>query len=116
MVFCDFSFLAELPVNIKRDVLYFSILDGPAWLTVTDSGSLYGNPGSDNVGLNTWFVEVTDNKDGSDTAYLEIYVNELQAFVEQTAASDVVVAGTLAGTFLSTQDFDGSYPVELSDY
>lgn len=63
------------------DEVYFSI-NGPAWLTAADNGTLSGTPESVDVGTNTWTVEVTDTSGNSDTAQLEIYVNEMQTPVD----------------------------------
>ncbi|MFT5730959.1 MAG: hypothetical protein ACI8PB_005151 [Desulforhopalus sp.] len=104
-----YSSIADNAFDLDGDTLSFSIIAGPAWLTIAANGTLEGVPSSDDIGLNSWTVEVADNKDGTDTAALEIYVNELVTFVEQVATADIVVAGTLAGTFVSTQLLDGSF-------
>ena len=58
------------------DTLTFSTVpaSGPAWLTVAPDGTLSGTPGSTDVGLNSWTVEVSDGNGGSDQAALNITV------------------------------------------
>jgi len=58
----------------ESDALTFSKVSGPAWLSVASDGSLSGAPGSDDVGANSFTVQV-DATGGSDTATLNITVD-----------------------------------------
>jgi autotransporter-associated beta strand protein len=58
----------------EGDVLSFSKLTGPAWLTVASNGTLGGTPTSANAGENTFTVRVTDVSGGSATTTLLIEV------------------------------------------
>ncbi|HEY5653812.1 MAG TPA: glycosyl hydrolase, partial [Pontiella sp.] len=54
--------------------LIYSVVDGPAWLSVATNGVLSGTPGSLDVGTNSWTVQVADANGGSETATLNIIV------------------------------------------
>ncbi len=56
------------------DVLTFSKVSGPAWLTVASSGALSGTPSNLEVGANSWTVQVSDGHGGTDQAVLNITV------------------------------------------
>ena len=56
------------------DILHFSVISGPAWLTVSSDGGLSGTPLNDHVGVNSWILEVDDGRLGRDTAVLQITV------------------------------------------
>lgn len=56
------------------DVLTFSKISGPAWLSVAANGSLSGTPVTSDIGLNTFSVKVDDGKGGTDQAGLQITV------------------------------------------
>ncbi|MEX0323969.1 MAG: fibronectin type III domain-containing protein [Puniceicoccaceae bacterium] len=58
------------------DPLAYSKSAGPDWLTVASDGTLSGVPGLGAMGSNAFTVEVTDNKDGIDSATLDIEVND----------------------------------------
>jgi hypothetical protein len=47
-------------VDLDGDVINFSKLSGPAWLTVAANGSLSGTPSSSDIGTNTFVVSATD--------------------------------------------------------
>ncbi|WP_168442548.1 CBM96 family carbohydrate-binding protein [Pontiella desulfatans] len=65
--------LADNAVDLDGDSLLFSKLSGPSWLNVATNGVLSGMPGNDDVGLNSWQVEVSDGEDAN-TATLRITV------------------------------------------
>lgn len=56
------------------DVLTFSKISGPAWLTVAADGTLGGTPLNGNVGSNAVTVKVSDQANASATATLTIHV------------------------------------------
>jgi hypothetical protein len=55
------------------DTLNYYKFSGPGWLTVSTNGTLSGTP--DNTGLNSWTVFVSDGNGGTDTATLQITVD-----------------------------------------
>ena len=57
-----------------NDVLRFSKLSGPNWVTVTESGQLRGTPAANDVGIHRFQVKVTDNISGSDVTEVQILV------------------------------------------
>jgi uncharacterized repeat protein (TIGR03803 family) len=65
------------------DVLTFSKVSGPAWLSVAGNGSLSGTPFSVNVGTNTFIVNVADFDGLSNNATLCINVTPATAIVAQ---------------------------------
>ena len=70
------SSIADDASDPEDDLMTFSKVpdSGPAWLTVAADGTLGGTPGSDDIGLNTWSVQVSDIKGGTDVATLKITV------------------------------------------
>jgi len=70
----------------ENDTITFSKVSGPDWLSVAANGTLSGTPGSQDIGPNSWTVQVSDSNGGSDTATLNINV---------TAAPVTLVGGAL---------------------
>lgn len=58
------------------DLLTYTKKTGAAWLTVASNGTLSGAPGAGDAGLNSFTLEVSDGKGGTDTATLNITVVE----------------------------------------
>lgn len=56
------------------DSLQYSRVSGPSWLNVASSGALSGTPSSNDIGTNSWTVQVSDGSGGTDTATLQINV------------------------------------------
>ncbi len=56
------------------DVLVYSKVSGPVWLTIASGGALTGTPGESDTGINDFVVRVDDGKGGSDQATLRITV------------------------------------------
>jgi hypothetical protein len=69
------SSLADSSTDLDGDSLTYSILEGPAWLSITTDGTLSGTPSSDDEGLNTWVILVEDSNGGAQTISLEITVS-----------------------------------------
>lgn len=63
-----------IATDANADVLTFSKISGPSWLTVTADGTLGGMPTNANVGSNTFKVKVSDPSNASATATLSIQV------------------------------------------
>ncbi|MES2925104.1 MAG: LamG-like jellyroll fold domain-containing protein [Verrucomicrobiota bacterium] len=83
--------------------LTFSIVAGPAWLSVAADGTLSGTPGTGDVGTNNFTVRVTDDTGLSDDATLAITVLPFQmrahlAFEDNTNDSLGNFPGTATGT------------------
>ncbi|MBK1828331.1 Ig-like domain-containing protein [Haloferula rosea] len=86
------------------EVLTYSKLSGPAWLSVAGDGGLSGVPGNDDVGLNTFSIRVADDEGLDDTVSLEIdvtNVNEPPVFTADPitgtdATEDAAYSGSLA--------------------
>ena len=86
------------------EMLSYSKLSGPAWLSVAGDGGLSGTPGNDDVGLNTFSIRVVDDEGLEDTASLEIdvtNVNEPPVFTADPitgsdATEDAAYSGSLA--------------------
>jgi hypothetical protein len=56
------------------DTLTFTKTSGPSWLSVASNGALIGTPAAANVGTNSFTVNVSDGRGGSDTATLQFTV------------------------------------------
>ena len=69
------SLAAEAVDPNPGDVLTFTKLDGPAWLTVSANGSFSGTPGPRQSGANHFVVRVTDFAGASAFALLAIQVD-----------------------------------------
>jgi hypothetical protein len=63
------------------DVLTFSKISGPAWLSVAGNGSLSGTPLSGSVGTNVFIVSVADYDGLSNSAALDVNVLPAPAIV-----------------------------------
>ena len=63
----------------ENDPLTFWKVSGPAWLKVAANGHLSGTPSASDVGLNSFTVEVSDDKGNIDRATLEIEVYSASA-------------------------------------
>ena len=88
------------------DTLTYSKASGPAWLTVASNGALSGTPGDADTGLNSWQVQVTDGNGGTDTATLQITVDDINndpvftvdPIIMPNGAEDSGYNGTVAGS------------------
>lgn len=87
--------LANSATDADSDPLTYSKVSGPAWLSIASNGALSGTPGSANLGLNTFTVEVNDGSDTA-TATLEITVNEAGA-IPDSYVSDIAMSGGSSG-------------------
>lgn len=65
--------IASFAVDPDEDALTFSVVSGPAWLSISPTGELSGVPEKSDVGVNSWTVRV-DSFGGSDEAKLSIVV------------------------------------------
>ena len=105
------------PLN-QADVLEYSLVSGPGWLTLANDGQFSGLPKHSNVGNNEFTVRVTDDRGFSDEALLTIYVlarytgelgiSDLAKFTEQWLNTN---CGSCGGT-----DLDGDYDTDMNDW
>ncbi|MBB5350541.1 hypothetical protein HNR46_000769 [Haloferula luteola] len=92
------------------DTLYFAVVGGPAWLSVSTDGTLSGIPSSEDVGTNQWTIQVTDGGGLSDSATLQMTVDPQPSASTYRANGETVVAGTMvSGSYSSTLSSDNSY-------
>ncbi len=72
----DATFAGQLAASDvdAGDNLTFTKISGPAWLTVSSTGSLGGTPTNAEVGANAFVVRVTDGAGAIDAAALNITV------------------------------------------
>ncbi|MEI7850441.1 MAG: putative Ig domain-containing protein [Kiritimatiellales bacterium] len=66
--------LAGSATDANGDTLTYSKVSGPAWLSIASGGALSGTPAGGDAGANSWTVQVSDGKGGTDTAILNIQV------------------------------------------
>jgi hypothetical protein len=57
-----------------NDVLTYSILSGPAWMSASAAGLLTGTPTAGNVGTTSLTIQVSDGNGGTDTAAITVTV------------------------------------------
>lgn len=88
------------------DTLTFSKIGGPAWLTVASDGGLTGTPSSQDVGQNSFTVQVSDTAGATDTATLSITVNAA-AETYFNAQAETTLQGTVVGSYVNTFTDDG---------
>jgi hypothetical protein len=100
--------LADDAVDDDGDSLIFSKVNGPTWLAIAADGTLSGTPGGAATGLNSFAIHVTDGHGGVGSTTLEITVEAMPLFVDQTADSEIFIAGTVAGVLEDTQANDGA--------
>ena len=66
--------IAGYASDADSDPMTFSLVSGPAWLSVASDGTISGTPDAGDLGLNVFVVQV-DTDGGSDTATLNVTVN-----------------------------------------
>ena len=69
------------------EILNYSKVSGPAWLTVSTLGTLSGTPANANLGVNTFVVRATDSMGASADATLLITVESLKVFIYNGATT-----------------------------
>jgi hypothetical protein len=101
------------------DSLTFTKLGGPAWLSISSTGSLGGTPSNDDVGSNSFSVRVADGAGLNDIATVTIQVintNDAPVFASDPmtgseATEDAAYSMSLAG---SASDVDGGNTLTYS--
>ena len=87
--------IADNASDPEGDAMSFSKVSGPSWLSVAANGALSGTPGTGDVGLNSFTVQV-DATGGSDTATLEITV-DAAGTVTDIYISDITMNSATSG-------------------
>jgi hypothetical protein len=75
----------------------FTIISGSSWLSIDAKGRLGGVPAEGDVGMNTWQVEVSDDKGHIETATLKIKVWPKVFPVEVSKTFSVIDPSSSAG-------------------
>jgi hypothetical protein len=79
------------------DTITFAKVSGPAWLTVSASGTLSGTPANANANTNVFIVSARDSGGLSNVATLKIYVNASPTFnADPFSLPDLLVGQSLA--------------------
>jgi len=111
--------LTEDVDDADGDTLSFSRIDGPAWLTVAGDGSLSGNPGLGDAGMNIFHVRVQDPDGASSDAKLVIDV-EPNHTAGPVAYWDFADAGAANDAFMpgngDRQDLDADGAMDSDDF
>jgi pro-kumamolisin-like protein/putative Ig domain-containing protein len=83
------------------DMLSFAVVSGPAWLTVSNDGTLFGTPANTNAGTNAFVVSVTDL--ASNTAVATMFIDVfgtptwlVNPFYEMNGTVGLPYSGTVA--------------------
>jgi hypothetical protein len=103
------STIADDASDPESDPMTFSKTGGPAWLNVASNGALSGTPANGDVGLNVFTVQVSATG-GSDTATLNITVNNTNDDPAFTSDPVVEVDGTEDVAYSSTLSDDATDP------
>lgn len=111
------------------DPLTFSLVSGPAWLTLSSQGMLAGTPTTAHFGNHTLTISVSDTHGHTVQGSLQLVVKASDAVAGQTlpltAATGSMITGTSTGTsanaatadntsFVLTEVKNGTAPNELS--
>ena len=92
--------LASLAADVDAgDVLSYSKVSGPAWLTIATDGTLSGTPSNGDVGANMFVVKVEDEVSASDTATLSISIANVNDAPVFGAASYVMPNASEASAY-----------------
>lgn len=94
-------------LNVE-DTLTFTKVDGPTWLTIEADGSMSGLPGFAHLGTNEFNVTVQDDAGESDSAILQVVVenNPSVAAVLSPVADTYVSSGAADSNFGSVTELN----------
>ncbi len=95
--------LADNATDPDADVLTFSLVSGPAWLSVAGNGNLSGTPAGADAGLNSFEVKVADGNGGVDQTILQINV------------AGIVVLAPVAGFSANPVSITAGQTVQFTD-
>lgn len=118
--------IASFASDADSDTLTFTKLNGPAWLNVAANGTISGQPGPGDGGLNTLYLRVTDPTGATSDTMLQVRVfAPLSAPVTSSStapvadsddayylASNIVESNTIGGTTNSTDNDAQTYVAE----
>jgi hypothetical protein len=90
---CSGSIAGQASDPNPGEQISFAKLSGPAWLTVSASGDLSGDPTSANIGTNEFIVSVSDPAGLSNTATMFLKVSAAPGFVADPFILPAVVVG-----------------------
>jgi hypothetical protein len=121
------SSIADAASDPDGQSLTYSIVSGPSWLTISSDGTLSGTPSVDDIGINSWVIEVTDPTGLSATATLEIRVVEgdltslnFVNLTTSTTANSLMVGGSTSNLTVTGKmdgdDYLYSVVYENADY
>jgi hypothetical protein len=104
-----FTFTAT---DADSDPLSWSKISGPAWLQIgLLNGTIFGIPSPTNIGSNTFLIEVSDGKGGTDNHTLIIQVKPPSAtnnppiiINKESAPNSAAINSTLVFTFLAEDE------------
>ncbi len=110
------SELGALATDDDGNSISYSIISGPAWLTMDSAGNLSGTPSTADTGYTEVIVQAEDTLGGVDTLILEVSVpSENAPTADDLASSTEVGEGVLLS--LSGYDADGdSLTYEITKY
>ena len=83
------STIAGTATDVDGDALTYHKMNGPGWLNMTADGLLSGTPNPDDLGANSWTVEVSD---GINTAQATLNISVTAAANNPPLANDQSVA------------------------
>jgi iduronate 2-sulfatase len=70
----DVAYTGQSISGTASNAASYSIVAGPAWLSIAPNGDLSGTPAADDIGANSWIVQASNGAE-SDTAVLHITVD-----------------------------------------
>ena len=95
----------------EADLITYSRVIGPAWLSVAPDGTLSGTPGNGDVGVNVFTIRATDSLGASADVSLNIAVSNVNGapafpsdLMIMTATEDVAFTGQLTASDQDAQD------------
>ncbi|MCK5805774.1 MAG: cadherin-like domain-containing protein, partial [Lentisphaeria bacterium] len=110
--------LAGSATDVDTDLLTYSKVSGPVWLSVAADGALSGTPANDDIGSNAFEVKVSDDHGGTDTATLNITVlnvNDAPTFtVDPITGSDATADEAYSATIVGSATDVDSDPLTYS--
>ena len=103
-------------IDDDGDSVSISKLIGPNWLVTGNDGQLKGTPKDAHVGNNTFILEATDSKGGSDTVILNINVVDRYSGTSGLSDLEKFAAQWLSDTPGNNADLDDDNDVDITDF
>ncbi|HPD67970.1 MAG TPA: putative Ig domain-containing protein [Ignavibacteriales bacterium] len=107
ITYVNFNFKYQLSFADANDKnLTFTLSGNPTWLNITNSGLLYGKPGTSDVGTSTVTVTIKDPKNASvsKTFTIEVKGNKAPKFITTQNDTTVIATKRFEKTYLATDD------------